>query len=308
MSHVRASVEPSRLAAAKGTRRAGEPDVSPIVPCSPRLAWEFRRHASKISRPKELLTAARPSVVVLMMDQGPLQSRLRRNLEAVLQRIEAAAARSGRPPNSVRLIAVTKYVSVMTAGHLAAMGCRDLGESRPQRLWECAEAIDDPAVVWHLIGPLQKNKIRKTLKYAAWIHSADSWELLAAIDRIAAEEGVRPAVLLEVNTSQNPAKHGFQPDALLASANRLAEFGHVAVSGLMCMAGWEGDLEGARRDFRSLWLLRDRLRAELPSGLPLEHLSMGMSGDFEIAIEEGATMVRVGSLLFEGIAADAGEA
>ncbi|GAB6186608.1 YggS family pyridoxal phosphate-dependent enzyme [Thermopirellula anaerolimosa] len=242
------------------------------------------------------------------MNEDSVQHRLERNRDTVLQRIERAAARSGRSPDSVRLIAVTKYVPVEIAARLAAMGQRDLGESRPQQLWERAEVLADSAVVWHLIGPLQKNKIRKTLKYASWIHSVESWELLAAVDRIAAEQGLRPAVLLEVNTSQNPAKHGFQPDALLASADRLTQFEHVAIRGLMCMAGWEGDLEGARRDFQSLRQLQDRLRRQLPNTFALEDLSMGMSGDFEIAVEEGATMVRVGSLLFEGIEPDATEA
>ena len=238
------------------------------------------------------------------MNENALKARLRRNLQTVLERIEAAAARSGRTADSVRLVAVTKSVPVETARQLVEMGRRELGESRPQQLWERAEVLSDPSIVWHLIGPLQKNKIRKTLQYATWIQSVDSWELLAAIDRIAAEEGVRPTLLLEVNVSQNPAKHGFAPDELLAAGGRLAEFRHVAIRGLMCMAGWEGDLEGARRDFRSLRLLRDGLRAKLPSELPLDELSMGMSGDFEIAIEEGATMVRVGSLLFEGIESD----
>lgn len=241
------------------------------------------------------------------MNEDLLKARLRRNLQTVLERIEAAAARSGRSPDSVRLVAVTKYVPVEVSQHLVEIGRRDFGESRPQQLWDRAEALTDSSIVWHLIGPLQKNKIRKTLKYAAWIHSVESWELLAAIDRIAAEEGRRPNLLLEVNVSQNPAKHGFPPDSLLAASERLTEFRYVAIRGLMCMAGWEGDLDGARRDFRSLRLLRDRLRAKLPNEFTLEHLSMGMSGDFEIAVEEGATIIRVGSLLFEGIETTPGE-
>lgn len=248
------------------------------------------------------------STVLQAMNEDLLKAQLRRNLQTVLERIGAAAARSGRSSDSVCLVAVTKYVPVEVAQHLVELGRRDLGESRPQQLWERAEVLSDSSIVWHLIGPLQKNKIRKTLRYAAWIHSVESWELLAAIDRIAAEEGMRPNVLLEVNVSQNPAKHGFAPEGLLAAAERLAEYRHVAIRGLMCMAGWEGDLDGARRDFQCLRLLRDRLRDKLPDGFTLEHLSMGMSGDFEIAVEEGATIVRVGSLLFEGIEAGAEEA
>ncbi len=248
------------------------------------------------------------STVPQAMNEDLLKAQLQRNLQTVQERIEAAAAWSGRSADSVCLVAVTKYVPVKVARHLVEIGRRDLGESRPQQLWERAEVLSESSILWHLIGPLQKNKIRKTLRYVAWIHSVDSWELLAAINRIAVEEGVRPNVLLEVNVSQNPAKHGFAPDELLAAAERLAEYRHVAVRGLMCMAGWEGDLDGARRDFRSLRILRDRLRDKLPNGPNFEHLSMGMSGDFEIAVEEGATIVRVGSLLFEGIEAGAGEA
>ncbi len=238
------------------------------------------------------------------MTNGSWMSRLERNLREILNRMARAAERSGRSPESVRLIAVTKYVSEDAARYLVRLGQRDLGESRPQQFWTRAEALADAAVAWHFIGPLQKNKVRKTLKHVAWIHSVESWELLAAIERMAAEEGKRPTVLLEVNVSGNPAKHGFSPDGLLAEAEKLSQFRSVEIRGLMCMAGWEGDAAGARRDFQTLRSLQEQLRAAAPKECLFDQLSMGMSGDFEIAIEEGATMVRVGSALFEGIEGD----
>ncbi|MEX0610637.1 MAG: YggS family pyridoxal phosphate enzyme [Pirellulales bacterium] len=153
-----------------------------------------------------------------------------------------------------------------------------------------------------MVGHLQRNKVRRTLPLVSLIHSVDSERLLAAIDQAQAETGDnRPPmrVLLEVNTSGEPAKHGLAPDAvepLLAAAPR---YPGVAIRGLMTMAALEGGPAVAARNFATLRALRDRLRANVPAGVRLDELSMGMSGDFEVAIREGATIVRIGSLLWD---------
>ncbi|HKD35433.1 MAG TPA: YggS family pyridoxal phosphate-dependent enzyme [Pirellulales bacterium] len=227
--------------------------------------------------------------------------RIAENLMSVRQRMADAAARSGRRANDIKLVAVTKYVPAEIIRRLLAAGCHDLGESRPQELW--AKSVDsaDLSIKWHLIGHLQRNKVERTLPLVSLIHSADSLRLIAAIDRGAAELGSKVPILLEVNISGDPSKHGLDPDEVGSLLPEIAMFDHVQVRGLMAMASREGDLDSARRDFARLRKLRDRLARELPERMSLDELSMGMSGDFEIAIEEGATIIRVGSALFEGI-------
>jgi len=134
---------------------------------------------------------------------------LERNLNHVRQRIADAAARCNHSPKEITLVAITKYVDVNIIRELLDLGQCALGESRPQQLWERVEALRDRKIEWHLVGPLQKNKVRKTLPLVQWIHSVDSVGLLEAVDRVAGELGVRPKVLLEVNVSGHPAKHGF---------------------------------------------------------------------------------------------------
>jgi PLP dependent protein len=227
--------------------------------------------------------------------------RLQQNLQSVRGRIGEAARRSGRGPEEVTLVAVTKYVEPETARALCDAGCRALGESRPQELWRKAEALSDLPVQWHLIGHLQRNKIRRTLPSLHMIHSLDSLRLAQAIDDEARLLDQRVPVLLEVNVGGESAKTGLVPDAVEPLLAGLLGFPHLAVRGLMGMAALDGGAAEARRDFAALRNLRDRLVPHCPEGISLHELSMGMSGDFEEAIEEGATIVRVGSALFEGI-------
>ncbi len=196
---------------------------------------------------------------------------------------------------------MTKYVGTAEIRALVEAGCTVLAESRPQALWSRAEELSGLGIRWHLVGTLQRNKVRRTLPLVELVHSADSPQLVETIDRVAAELGRRAAVLLEVNVSGDEAKHGFPPGAIAPMLPSFAEFRHVEVRGLMCMAGLEADSDETRRQFALLRKLRDRLRGECPPGVRLDELSMGMSGDFEAAIAEGATMVRIGSLLFEGV-------
>ncbi len=229
-----------------------------------------------------------------------LATTVRRNLARVRERIERAAASSGRRAADVRLVAVTKYTSSTVARELVVAGCADLGESRPQELWHKAAELADLPICWHLIGSLQRNKVRRTLDIAWLIHSLDRVSLAQElIQQCTAEQ--RASVLLEINISGEAAKHGAAPadaEALLIAA---AALGRLDVHGLMTMASRDGDLDVARREFAALRELRDRLRRVAPAGVTLNELSMGMSGDFEVAIAEGATIVRVGSALCEGV-------
>lgn len=228
-------------------------------------------------------------------------TRIAANLAEIRQRMAAAAQRSGRGPDAVRLVAVTKYVGSAEIQALLAAGCRDLGESRPQSLWEKAEAFANCGVRWHMVGHMQRNKVRRTLPCLSLLHSADNLDLLEVLNRTAAELDRRLEVLLEVNVSGDTAKHGFSPQDVGPVIARLPELPRLDVRGLMCMAGLESDADQTRREFAQLRQVRDDLAGRLPDGLTLPELSMGMSGDFETAIEEGATLVRVGSALFEGL-------
>ncbi|MBA4020164.1 MAG: YggS family pyridoxal phosphate-dependent enzyme [Pirellula sp.] len=227
--------------------------------------------------------------------------RIAANLAEVQARIGTAATQAGRRPEAVRLVAVTKYVDAATTRLLVDAGCRDLGEARPQQLWDKAAELAELGIRWHLIGHLQRNKVRRTLPLVHLLHSGDSLRLLEELD---AERAAQPAplpVLLEVNVSGDAAKHGFAVDDVPPLVESLAKLAHLDVRGLMCMAGLEGDAAEARREFAALRELRDRLRREWSGRYTLDELSMGMSGDFEAAIAEGSTMVRVGSALFEGL-------
>jgi len=221
------------------------------------------------------------------------------NLTDVCGRMAAAAVRAGRHAEDVRLVAVTKYVGPDEIRALLAAGCMDLGESRPQQLWDRAAELRDLAIRWHMIGHMQRNKVERTLPLVTMIHSLDSLRLAEAIDDAAADSGRKVPVLLEINISCDTAKHGFAPEEMEPLLPQLVELKHIEIHGLMCMAGLEGGGEEARRDFANLRILRDRLQANCPTNARLNELSMGMSGDFEVAIEEGATIVRVGSALFE---------
>jgi pyridoxal phosphate enzyme (YggS family) len=228
-----------------------------------------------------------------------VDQRLRENDERVRGRIDAACRRCGRDPATVHLVAVTKYAELAWVRQLLALGVRILGESRPQQLIERAAEFDAD-MEWHLIGHLQRNKVRPVLTHAALIHSVDSLRLLQRIDQLAGEMQLRPRVLLEVNVTGEESKDGFAPLELWDAWRAIAALSNVRIEGLMTMAALVDDPEAARPAFQRLRLIRDELQRLAP-GRPLPELSMGMSNDFEIAIEEGASYVRIGSLLFEGM-------
>lgn len=232
-----------------------------------------------------------------------LQERLTQ-LEA---RLRTACVRAGRARGEVTLVAVTKSVSAATAARFPELGVADLGENRPQELWSKAAQLPR-GVRWHLIGHLQRNKVERTLPLAHLIHSVDSLRLLEAVNAAAARQSVPAAVLLEVNASREPNKHGFALEEVPAVLARLPEFPSLAVQGFMTMAAWAEDPEAARPTFAAVRALREQWQAQVPFPHTLRELSMGMTNDFEVAIEEGATLVRIGSALLEGLPEDPREA
>ena len=229
-----------------------------------------------------------------------MPERLLENVAEVRGRIAAAAACAGRRAENVRLVAVTKYVGLDEIQALVAAGCTDLGESRPQQLWDRVAELRDLPLRWHMIGHIQRNKVERTVPLVAMVHSLDSLRLAEAIDAAAGKLDRKVPVLLEVDISREPAKHGFIPEEIEPLLPQLTDLEHIEICGLMCMASLEGGSDAARRDFAALRTLRDRLQASCPATVRLDELSMGMSGDYEIAIEEGATIVRIGSALFKG--------
>lgn len=226
-----------------------------------------------------------------------MHAALKTRLDEVRGRIAEACRRSSREQSTVRLIGVTKYVTAEVAASLHLSGLADLGESRPQELWQKAPALPD-SVRWHLIGQLQRNKVERTLPLVNLIHSIDSLRLLEAIGTAAKAQNRIMPVLLEVNVSREEAKHGFTVEELPPLGQMLSRLPNVEVQGLMTMAALDNP-ENARSTFAELRKLRDAMTTQW--GRPLPELSMGMTNDFEVAIEEGATMVRIGSALFEGI-------
>lgn len=237
------------------------------------------------------------------MDETAIESALRVRLAEVQGRIAEACRRAGRRSEEVTLVAVTKTVSSSMAAWLPKLHMLDLGENRPQELWR--KSADLPRDVrWHLIGHLQRNKIERTLPLVHLIHSVDSVRLLAALDEEAGKRALTVPFLLEVNASREANKGGFAPESVPGIIGQLNALRHIRMHGMMTMAAFEEDAEKCRPTFRELRELRDTLRRELAPVHPLDHLSMGMSNDYEVAVEEGATLVRIGSALFEGLASE----
>lgn len=217
------------------------------------------------------------------------------SLECILGGVKNAELRARRVVGSVRLIAVSKAHPPESVRALRDAGQRDFGENRVQEGRAKAE-LAGGGICWHFLGHLQRNKVRMALGVFEWIHGVDSLEVARDIDRIAGEEGCRPKVLLEVNLAGEATKFGFRPEALEAALEDLLSLRRLDVHGLMIIPPPVPEPEMARGYFAGLRELRDRLEARF--GVRLPELSMGMSGDFEVAIEEGATMVRVGTALF----------
>jgi PLP dependent protein len=213
----------------------------------------------------------------------------------VLDRIAAAQRRAGRPAGSVKLIAVSKTQPMARIAEALAAGLTVFGENYVQEAAEKIAAVPDAE--WHLIGKLQGNKVRKAVSLFSWIQTADSPTRLAEISRCAVEAGKTVPVLVEVNVGAERDKAGASPAELRALLEASLDLPGVRVRGLMAIPPYAADPEEARPHFVRLRALRDRLAREVPRA-DLAELSMGMSNDFEAAVEEGATMVRVGTAIF----------
>ncbi len=226
------------------------------------------------------------------------RSQLVDNLSRVRGMLADACRRVGRSEEAVTLVGVTKYVDSRGAGELARAGCLDLGESRPQELVRKAQDLAPLPVRWHLVGHLQRNKVKQVLPYCALIHSVDSLRLLEAIGAHAAATSQQCNILIEVNISGETAKTGIRSDDAAPLLERVRAFPLVSIRGFMGMAAIDATEVQARAQFARLRELRDSLQRQFPEH-NLNELSMGMSSDFRAAIGEGATIVRIGSLLFE---------
>lgn len=222
----------------------------------------------------------------------------RRNLDDVQRRIDAAARRVGRDPQSIRLLPVSKTVSEERIRNAIAAGCTRLGENKVQEAkWKHA-ALLDTGVEWSIIGHLQRNKAKDVVAFASEFHALDSLRLAEALDRRLQTAGRSLDVYVQVNTSGEESKYGIDPDDLPELLMSLRGLDSLNVRGLMTLAIFTDDQEAVRRCFQILRRLRDEMRDLDPELVGLGELSMGMSGDFETAIEEGADVVRVGQSIF----------
>ncbi len=220
------------------------------------------------------------------------------NLARLHDRIAAAAARSGRTADAVRLVLVTKTVSAERVREAIRAGQTDLGENKVQEGGKKAEALAAEPVRWSMIGHLQSNKVKDVLKFAAEVQSLDRLSLAAALDKRLQFLGQSLDVLVQVNTSNEASKYGLAPEDVPAFLKELTAFATLRPQGFMTLARFTPDETEVRRCFRVLREIRDRALNDAPQGDALRHLSMGMSGDYETAIAEGATIVRVGQAVF----------
>ncbi len=219
-------------------------------------------------------------------------------VRTVLDEIYRAAVRRGRSPDAIRLVAVSKTVSVERLREALDAGIRHVGENRLQEALPKIESLGREGVAWHFIGALQRRKVRSLVGRFGTIHSVDSLALAEEIDRRAQDAGLRQRVLLEVNLGREISKSGFEPAALLAALPALNELGSLDVHGLMAIPPPSSTAEAARPYFRRLRELGQTLTAQGCGNINMQELSMGMSHDYPVAVEEGATYVRVGTAIF----------
>lgn len=228
-------------------------------------------------------------------NSGATEQEIHANIRDVLSAMAEASRDAGRRPDDTQLLVVSKTWPIEMVRRAASGGHTDFGESRAQEVLEKAPAL--PASLhWHFIGHLQRNKIRKILKHCGTLHSVDSLELAQQVSRIAGEGSVTPNIYLQVNVAEDAAKFGFSTDSIFAEIDAVLALPHIRVVGLMTIPAFTPEPEESRRHFRALRNLREALVENTGAALP--GLSMGMSGDFTVAIEEGSTIVRVGTAIF----------
>ena len=227
------------------------------------------------------------------------ETTLRTNLDAIRARIRAACLKAGRDPSEVRLLPVSKTVEEARLRQAYALGLRELGENKVQEAQQKSEAMADLTDLrWVLIGHLQTNKAKYAARFAAEFQALASLRVAEALDQHLQAAGRSLDVLVQVNTSDETTKFGLPPDEVQAFVKQLPAFSSLRVRGLMTLALFSQDESLVRPCFVRLRQLREQLRQDAPDGIAMDELSMGMSGDFELAIQEGATTVRVGTAIF----------
>lgn len=225
---------------------------------------------------------------------------IKSRIDAVKARISQAAVDSGRAPDAVRLVAVSKTHPAERVRAALAAGHTVFGENYIQEARDKIAALEDTPARWHFIGHLQTNKAKYAVRLFELIHSVDSLRLAEAIDREAEKRGIVQRVLIQVNIAGEASKSGSAPEAAAALVRQAAALPHLSVEGLMTMPPFFDDPDRARPFFMRLREIRDAVATAGPTAFPLPELSMGMTGDFEAAIGEGATLVRVGTAIFGG--------
>lgn len=225
-------------------------------------------------------------------------SRITDNIDHVEKKIAEACERAGRPRESVQLIAVSKTKPVPDLMEALNYGHNVFGENKVQEIRDKVEAMGTEGIHWHMIGHLQANKVKYLIGVVDLIHSVDNDKLAAEIEKQAAKHDVVMDVLCEVNMAGEETKFGLKPEETMDFVKRISELPHLKVRGLMTIAPYTEDPESNRVYFRGLRELKDRINAEHIPGVDMDTLSMGMTGDYEVAIEEGATLVRVGTGIF----------
>lgn len=219
------------------------------------------------------------------------------NYKRVQERIAAAAGRAGRDPSEITIIAVTKTFGPEVVMEAIGAGIEDVGENKIQEFLKKAEAVTLPCR-WHLVGHLQTNKVTKAVGRFALIHSVDSLRLAERLNRISEERGIVTDILLEVNTSGEGSKYGFEPAETVEACGNISALAGVQVKGLMTIGPWVTDIRAISAAFERLARLRQEVSESGIERISMEHLSMGMTEDFETAIELGSTIVRLGRVLF----------
>ncbi len=220
------------------------------------------------------------------------------NIAAVQERIASACRRAGRQKEEVTLVGVTKTFPAEMVREAVRAGMRDIGENYVQEALRKRDLVTEPDVRWHFIGHLQSNKVKSVAEWVHLVHALESRSLAKELDARAAHAGRIIETLVEVNTTGESSKFGLPPDRVAEFVQSLEEFPHIRIAGLMTIGPFLPDPEGSRPMFRMLRTLRDRLAQRPQPNLDLRHLSMGMTGDFEVAIEEGATLIRIGTAIF----------
>ncbi len=223
---------------------------------------------------------------------------IKENIERIKARVSDAALRSGRNPEDISLIAVTKTVSLDRIRSGIEAGLNVFGESRIQEAEKKISVLGRDSIEWHFIGHLQTNKVKKAIGLFDLIHSVDSLHLAIEIEKRASGTEVIVPVLLQVNIAYDELKPGFSAEGLFDVLYKISRFNHLSILGLMTIPPWSEYPEDSRRYYRELSRLREDVLARDIEGISMDYLSMGMSNDFEVAIEEGANMVRIGTAIF----------